>query len=186
MNVSKKLDEFIKEAGLELSSSPHAALFLAGMVFTQYRRVGRSRARGDDFAHGSTGGGDGRGRLFRPRCEKCLEVGDYSATAIVDQIEVDPPLANFLNSTQYELPHGCETLLRIRLVLAVAIELIDTPRDVTNLLLINGAARRCQNPPSPEVRRNPQGLCPSFPAACPSSTAASASLDTWPSFSSPP
>lgn len=37
------LEAFIEEAGLELVSMPRSALFLAGKVFTQYRRAGGSR-----------------------------------------------------------------------------------------------------------------------------------------------
>jgi predicted nucleic acid-binding protein len=39
----EELDAFIEEAGLEFISLPRAALFLAGKVFTQYRRAGGSR-----------------------------------------------------------------------------------------------------------------------------------------------
>ncbi len=39
----EELDAFIEEAGLELTALPRAALFLAGKVFTQYRRAGGSR-----------------------------------------------------------------------------------------------------------------------------------------------
>lgn len=39
----EELDAFIEEAGLELIALPRAALFLAGKVFTQYRRAGGSR-----------------------------------------------------------------------------------------------------------------------------------------------
>ncbi|MFB9951841.1 type II toxin-antitoxin system VapC family toxin [Rhizobium puerariae] len=39
----EELDAFIEEAGLELTSLPRAALFLAGKVFTHYRRAGGSR-----------------------------------------------------------------------------------------------------------------------------------------------
>ena len=39
----EKLDAFISEAGLELIPIPRAALFLAGKVFTRYRRSGGSR-----------------------------------------------------------------------------------------------------------------------------------------------
>lgn len=39
----EELDAFIEEAGFELVSLPRAALFLAGKVFTQYRRAGGSR-----------------------------------------------------------------------------------------------------------------------------------------------
>lgn len=38
------LDAFVEEAGLELASIPPPALFLAGKVFTQYRRAGGSRS----------------------------------------------------------------------------------------------------------------------------------------------
>lgn len=38
------LEAFIEAAGLELVSMPRAALFLAGKVFTQYRRAGGSRS----------------------------------------------------------------------------------------------------------------------------------------------
>lgn len=37
------LDAFIEEAGLAVTPLPRAALFLAGKVFTQYRRAGGSR-----------------------------------------------------------------------------------------------------------------------------------------------
>ncbi|KAA3442016.1 DNA-binding protein [Mesorhizobium sp. SARCC-RB16n] len=37
------LDAVIDEAGLELAPMPRAALFLAGKVFTQYRKSGGSR-----------------------------------------------------------------------------------------------------------------------------------------------
>ncbi|WP_117196340.1 type II toxin-antitoxin system VapC family toxin [Rhizobium terrae] len=37
------LDAFVEEAGLELTSLPRAASFLAGKVFTRYRRAGGSR-----------------------------------------------------------------------------------------------------------------------------------------------
>ena len=40
----EELEAFLLEAGLEMMPIPRAALFLAGKVFTQYRRVGRSRA----------------------------------------------------------------------------------------------------------------------------------------------
>lgn len=39
----EKLDAFIEEACLELTSLPRTALFLAGKVFRQYRRAGGSR-----------------------------------------------------------------------------------------------------------------------------------------------
>lgn len=39
----EELDAFIEEAGLELTALPRAALFLAGKVFTRYRRAGGSR-----------------------------------------------------------------------------------------------------------------------------------------------
>ncbi|CCF01287.1 type II toxin-antitoxin system VapC family toxin [Sinorhizobium fredii] len=39
----EQLDAFLNEAGLELAPTPRAALFLAGKVFTQYRRSGGSR-----------------------------------------------------------------------------------------------------------------------------------------------
>jgi predicted nucleic acid-binding protein len=39
----EELDAFIEKAGLEFISLPRAALFLAGKVFTQYRRAGGSR-----------------------------------------------------------------------------------------------------------------------------------------------
>lgn len=39
----EKLDTFIEEAGLELIALPRPALFLAGKVFTRYRRAGGSR-----------------------------------------------------------------------------------------------------------------------------------------------
>jgi predicted nucleic acid-binding protein len=38
------LDAFVEEAGLELASIPSPALFLAGKVFTQYRRAGGSQS----------------------------------------------------------------------------------------------------------------------------------------------
>lgn len=37
------LEVFLEEAGLEMTPIPRAALFLAGKVFTQYRRAGGSR-----------------------------------------------------------------------------------------------------------------------------------------------
>ena len=37
------LDAFVAEAGLHLVVMPRAALFLAGKVFTQYRRLGGAR-----------------------------------------------------------------------------------------------------------------------------------------------
>lgn len=37
------LDAFVDEAGLEVAPMPRAALFLAGKVFTQYRRSGGLR-----------------------------------------------------------------------------------------------------------------------------------------------
>ncbi|MBZ9710359.1 type II toxin-antitoxin system VapC family toxin [Mesorhizobium sp. ESP7-2] len=37
------LDAFVDEAGLDLAPMPRAALFLAGKVFTQYRKSGGSR-----------------------------------------------------------------------------------------------------------------------------------------------
>lgn len=37
------LDAFLDAAGLEMTPMPRAALFLAGKVFTQYRRSGGSR-----------------------------------------------------------------------------------------------------------------------------------------------
>jgi len=39
----EELDAFLEEAGLEFISLPRGALFLAGKVFTQYRRAGGSR-----------------------------------------------------------------------------------------------------------------------------------------------
>ncbi|CDZ58562.1 type II toxin-antitoxin system VapC family toxin [Neorhizobium galegae] len=39
----EELDAFIEEAGLELTSLPRAALFLAGKIFGQYRGAGGSR-----------------------------------------------------------------------------------------------------------------------------------------------
>ncbi|MEY9102643.1 putative nucleic acid-binding protein [Sinorhizobium fredii] len=39
----EQLDAFLSEAGPELAPTPRAALFLAGKVFTQYRRSGGSR-----------------------------------------------------------------------------------------------------------------------------------------------
>ena len=37
------LDQFIETAGLQIASFPREALFLAGKVFTRYRRAGGSR-----------------------------------------------------------------------------------------------------------------------------------------------
>ncbi|MGC0055675.1 type II toxin-antitoxin system VapC family toxin (plasmid) [Brucella pituitosa] len=37
------LDQFIETAGLQITSFPREALFLAGKVFTRYRRAGGSR-----------------------------------------------------------------------------------------------------------------------------------------------
>ena len=37
------LDAFVHEAGVEIGTLPRAALFLAGKVFTEYRRLGGSR-----------------------------------------------------------------------------------------------------------------------------------------------
>lgn len=37
------LEAFVDEAGLTIAPMPRAALFLAGKVFTQYRRLGGSR-----------------------------------------------------------------------------------------------------------------------------------------------
>lgn len=37
------VDFFVEEAGLHMTPMPRAALFLAGKVFTQYRRAGGSR-----------------------------------------------------------------------------------------------------------------------------------------------
>lgn len=37
------LDAFLDQAGLEMTPMPRAALFLAGKVFTKYRRAGGSR-----------------------------------------------------------------------------------------------------------------------------------------------
>lgn len=37
------IERFIAEAGLEIAATPREALFLAGKVFTQYRRAGGSR-----------------------------------------------------------------------------------------------------------------------------------------------
>lgn len=37
------LDDFIKAAGLEIAPLPRTALFLAGKVFTHYRRAGGTR-----------------------------------------------------------------------------------------------------------------------------------------------
>jgi predicted nucleic acid-binding protein len=37
------LDAFLDQAGLEMAPMPQAALFLAGKVFTNYRRAGGSR-----------------------------------------------------------------------------------------------------------------------------------------------
>ncbi|MBZ9605051.1 type II toxin-antitoxin system VapC family toxin [Phyllobacterium chamaecytisi] len=39
----EKLEAFVDEAGLEIAPIPRAALFLAGKVFTQYRKLGGSR-----------------------------------------------------------------------------------------------------------------------------------------------
>lgn len=39
----EKLEAFVDEAGLAMAPMPRAALFLAGKVFTQYRRSGGSR-----------------------------------------------------------------------------------------------------------------------------------------------
>lgn len=39
----EQLEAFIGEAGLEMVPMPRAALFLAGKVFTRYRRAGGSR-----------------------------------------------------------------------------------------------------------------------------------------------
>ncbi|PDT46527.1 type II toxin-antitoxin system VapC family toxin [Sinorhizobium fredii] len=39
----EQVDAFLSEAGLELAPTPRAALFLAGKVFTQYRRSGGAR-----------------------------------------------------------------------------------------------------------------------------------------------
>lgn len=37
------LEAFVEEAGLAMAAMPRAALFLAGKLFTQYRRSGGSR-----------------------------------------------------------------------------------------------------------------------------------------------
>ncbi|WP_271898725.1 type II toxin-antitoxin system VapC family toxin [Candidatus Phyllobacterium onerii] len=39
----EELEAFVVEAGLEIAPIPRAALFLAGKVFTQYRKLGGSR-----------------------------------------------------------------------------------------------------------------------------------------------
>lgn len=39
----ENLEAFVEEAGLAMAPMPRAALFLAGKVFTQYRRSGGSR-----------------------------------------------------------------------------------------------------------------------------------------------
>ncbi|OAP36596.1 DNA-binding protein [Sinorhizobium glycinis] len=39
----EQLEAFLSEAGLELTPTPREALFLAGKVFTRYRRSGGSR-----------------------------------------------------------------------------------------------------------------------------------------------
>lgn len=39
----EQLEAFVDGAGLEMTSMPRAALFLAGKVFTQYRRAGGSK-----------------------------------------------------------------------------------------------------------------------------------------------
>lgn len=39
----EELEAFVGEAGLEIAPIPRAALFLAGKVFTQYRKAGGSR-----------------------------------------------------------------------------------------------------------------------------------------------
>jgi len=39
----EQLEVFINEAGLEMTSMPRAALFLAGKAFIQYRKAGGSR-----------------------------------------------------------------------------------------------------------------------------------------------
>ncbi len=39
----EELEAFVREAGLEILPIPRAALFLAGKVFTQYRKSGGSR-----------------------------------------------------------------------------------------------------------------------------------------------
>lgn len=38
----EELEAFLDEAGLEMTAMPRAALFLAGKIFTQYRRAGGS------------------------------------------------------------------------------------------------------------------------------------------------
>jgi predicted nucleic acid-binding protein len=53
------LDAFLDEAGLEMAPMPRAALFLAGKVFTQYRKAGGSRTGMPDFfigAHAAVSG----------------------------------------------------------------------------------------------------------------------------------
>jgi predicted nucleic acid-binding protein len=42
-NRIEDLDVFLDKAGLEIIPMPRAALFLAGKVFTQYRKLGGSR-----------------------------------------------------------------------------------------------------------------------------------------------
>jgi predicted nucleic acid-binding protein len=42
-NRIEDLDAFLDEAGLEIAPIPRAALFLAGRVFTKYRKSGGSR-----------------------------------------------------------------------------------------------------------------------------------------------
>lgn len=42
-NRIEDLDAFLDDAGLEIAPMPRAALFLAGKVFTQYRKSGGSR-----------------------------------------------------------------------------------------------------------------------------------------------
>ena len=42
-NRIEDLDAFLDEAGLEIAPIPRAALFLAGKVFTKYRKSGGSR-----------------------------------------------------------------------------------------------------------------------------------------------
>ncbi|TDW20874.1 hypothetical protein EV128_12337 [Rhizobium azibense] len=39
----EELEAFLDEAGLEMTAMPRAALFLAGKIFTQYRRAGGSK-----------------------------------------------------------------------------------------------------------------------------------------------
>ena len=43
-HAETRLDAFLDAAGLEIVTMPRPALFLAGKVFTQYRKSGGSRA----------------------------------------------------------------------------------------------------------------------------------------------